>query len=288
MDRKRIWLAAAGIVAVLLIGAGILIWMRGDEEEKGKTDADQRQSGEQVQSTAMYVPYGENSYIMVDQENGVVYTVTMPEEIYDIKGRKITAAELEKGNILTIYGDGIMLESYPGQYPGVTKIEVEKKGDPSDADQYQELIDEIYQEPDPAEHPSLNMEYRTDLAVVSAGASEGGYQWTYEGADGQSHSVTADASHILEWDNLIDLTLDQSTELRLQFSEIPKRIEVTRWPSEFYKKERQEEQNIPEGEKVSAEETKEGYVLKDAEPGYVYLVTGVWDHGRVEYGFLTK
>jgi len=262
--------------------------MRGDEEEKGKTDADQRQSGEQVQSTAMYVPYGENSYIMVDQENGVVYTVTMPEEIYDIKGRKITAAELEKGNILTIYGDGIMLESYPGQYPGVTKIEVEKKGDPSDADQYQELIDEIYQEPDPAEHPSLNMEYRTDLAVVSAGASEGGYQWTYEGADGQSHSVTADASHILEWDNLIDLTLDQSTELRLQFSEIPKRIEVTRWPSEFYKKERQEEQNIPEGEKVSAEETKEGYVLKDAEPGYVYLVTGVWDHGRVEYGFLTK
>ena len=43
---------------------------------------------------------------------GVVYTVTMPEEIYDIKGRKITAAELEKGNILTIYGDGIMSVSY--------------------------------------------------------------------------------------------------------------------------------------------------------------------------------
>lgn len=288
MERKRIWLAAAGVVAVLLIGAGILIWMRGDKEEKGKTETEGRQSGEQVQNTAMYVPYGEDSYIMVDQENGGVYTVTMPEEIYDTKGKKITAAELEKGNILTVYGNGIMLESYPGQYPGVTKIEVEEEGDPSDADQYQELIDEIYQEPDPAEHPSLNMEYRTDLAVVSAGASEGGYQWTYEGADGQSHSVTADASHILEWDNLIDLTLDQSTELRLQFSEIPKRIEVTRWPSEFYKKERQEEQNIPEGEKVSAEETKEGYVLKDAEPGYVYLVTGVWDHGRVEYGFLTK
>ncbi len=220
MERKRIWLAAAGIVAVLLIGAGILIWMRGDEEEKGKTDADQRQSGEQVQSTAMYVPYGENSYIMVDQENGVVYTVTMPEEIYDIKGRKITAAELEKRK----YSDNLWRWNYvgilSGAVSGVTKIEVEKKGDPSDADQYQELIDEIYQEPDPAEHPSLNMEYRTDLAVVSAGASEGGYQWTYEGADGQSHSVTADASHILEWDNLIDLTLDQSAELRLQFSEI--------------------------------------------------------------------
>lgn len=288
MKRKRVWLAAAGIVAVLLIGAGVLVWMRGNEEGTGETGADQPRPGEQVQSIAMYVPYGEDSYIMVDQENGGVYTVTMPEDIYDAEGRKITAAEFEKGNILTIYGDGIMLESYPGQYPGVTKIEVAEKGDPSDADQYQAVIDEIYQEPDPAERPWLNVEYRTDLAVVSANASEGGYQWTYEGEDEQSHSVSADASHILEWDNLIDITLDQPTELKLHFSEIPKEIEVERWPSESYKKERTEGQSIPESEKVSAERAEEDYILKDAEPGYVYLVTGIWENGRIEYGFLTR
>ena len=69
----------------------------------------------EVETVAMYVPYGtEDGYIMVDQDTGAVFTVTMPDEIYDAEGNPISQEDLEKGNILRILGDGIMLESYPG------------------------------------------------------------------------------------------------------------------------------------------------------------------------------
>ena len=48
----------------------------------------------------------------------------MPDTILDENGKQITWQELKRGNLLDIYGDGIMLESYPGQYPGVTRIKV--------------------------------------------------------------------------------------------------------------------------------------------------------------------
>lgn len=51
----------------------------------------------QVENLAMYVPYGdEGGYLMVDQESGSVFTVTMPEEIYDIDGNKIGQEDLER------------------------------------------------------------------------------------------------------------------------------------------------------------------------------------------------
>ena len=48
---------------------------------------------------------------------------TIPAEgIYNKKGKLISDDVLENGDKVKIYGDGIMLESFPGQYPGVTKI----------------------------------------------------------------------------------------------------------------------------------------------------------------------
>ena len=76
-----------------------------------------------------------------------------------------------------------MMQSYPGQYPGVTKIKVMEQGTPADADRYQELIDTIYQEPDPAEPPSLDVNYRTDQAVVTAMTTRGGFHWEYKDKD---------------------------------------------------------------------------------------------------------
>lgn len=240
-------------------------------------------SSEQMENTAMYVPYGDqDGYVMIDQNTGAVFTVTMPEEIYDSEGNRITQSDLKKGNILKITGNGIMLESYPGQYPGVTRIDVEKAGTPSDADQYQEIIDQIWQEPDPSQVPFLNVEYTTDLASVSAAASIGGYEWEYPAEDGAIKQKNAEAPVIVQWPELIDIRTEEPMELNLVFSETPVEVSVLRWPETEKGK-----TEIEEGETVPVQESGEQgrYVLAQAEPGWMYLVKGEWENGYAEYGF---
>lgn len=164
--RNKIVLSGLVVLGIILIAAGITAWKRSSNTEE-------------TPIRAMYIPFEDSGYIMVDQDSGTVFTVTMPEEIYDRDGKKITEKDLNKGNILHIYGDGIMLESYPGQYPGVTKIQVIKEGTPSDADSYQEIVGKLEVKKDPSEIPHLNIEYSTSMAVVSAVTMKGGYSWTY-------------------------------------------------------------------------------------------------------------
>ena len=95
---------------------------------------------------AMYIPGGRDEHLMIDQKNGTIFTVDMPEDIRGKDGKKISQKELKRGNIVAIYGDGIMLESYPGQYPGVSKIKVLKEGKPTDADRYQNVLEQFYPE----------------------------------------------------------------------------------------------------------------------------------------------
>lgn len=286
MGQKKVWAIVAAVVAVILIAVGIFVWKKSsDEDVMGNLSARE----EEIKITAMYVPYGEgeNQYIMVDQNTGAVFKVNMPGEIYDVKGKKVKPENLKKGNILSIYGNGIMLESYPGMYPQVTKIQVEEEGSPSDAEQYQSLVDGIYREPDPAQPPSLNLEYRTDSAVVSSITSEGAYEWNYVDKKGKSNSVIADVSHILAWDDMIDCRLEEATDITLSFSEKPDRIEVKRWTKDM-RKSPGDDSNVPDGEEVSAETNSGDYILKGVEPGFVYLITAHWDTSYMEYGFLTE
>lgn len=236
-----------------------------------------------TENTVMYVPYGDkDGYIMVDQKTGSVFTVTMPEEIYNSDGEKITSDELEKGNILKITGNGIMLESYPGQYPGVSRIDVTEEGEPSDADQYQEIVDQIWQEPDPAQVPYLDIEYSTDLANVTAAATTGGYQWEYPAEDGTMTSIVSDAPVITAWPELNELRIDQPTDLTLWFSEKPKSVTVQRWPEA-----EKGSDSVSEGEAVAVQETEEEskFSVFQAEPGYLYLVKAGWENGYTDYGF---
>lgn len=285
----------AGIITVGMTAVFLAAALGGcgnsENNKTGQTSADSGSVSESIvepeddetENTVMYVPYGdEESYIMVDQNTGAVFTVTPPEDIYDSEGKKISWDDLKKGNILKITGNGIMLESYPGQYPGVSRIDIEKTGSPSDADKYQEIIDQIWQEPDPSQIPSLNIEYTTDLASVSAAASVGGYEWEYPLEDGTMKSVVSDAPFITEWKELNDIRTDQPMDLLLRFSADPVKVTVLRWPQET-----KEKTEISDGETVSVQETEEGenYMIAQAEPGYLYLVTAEWENGYTDYGF---
>lgn len=270
----------AAIAVLFIVIAGIVIWRTNSKPESEESMAT---------NVVMYVTYGDDSYIMIDQENGGIFTITMPNKIYDESGKEIAVNELKKGNILELYGDGIMLNSYPGQYHGVTKVVVKEKGTSTDADQYQDLIDALYQEPNPADRPELNVEYRTELAQVTSAVTSGGYKWSYEDENGETNSETTDSAFILDWSVMNDVTLDvnSSADLTLLFTKEPESITVERYSSDLFGN-RIEGSETPEGEKVDISTSDNGYILKNVVSGYVYRIVGTWENGTVEYGFLTK
>lgn len=294
------------IILILMIVAGIAVWA-GSRSEKGKGengsgDRSGQESGSETPSgssqeetegqdaqgetqvlRAMYIPVGEAGHLMIAQETGAVFTVTMPEEIYDTEGNRIEKEALERGNILDVYGNGIMTMSYPGQYPGVTKIEVAEKGDPADADEYQEIVDQIYQEPDPSEIPYMDVEYKTSQAIVTAAATTGGYEWNYVDENGEGVSKIADSSEIFYWDTLSEMTPDDTTDMELRFSQRPQEVTAQRWPSSAGSS-----GEVPEGETVSVEAEGDGFILRGAEKGYLYQITAKWENGTVTYGFSVK
>ena len=240
----------------------------------------------EVETVAMYVPYGgEDGYIMVDQDTGAVFTVTMPDEIYDAEGNSISQEDLEKGNILRILGDGIMLESYPGQYPGVESIQVEEEGSPSDADQYQAIVDEIYQEPDPSEVPFMNVEYTTSLAQVTASATTGGYEWSYQEENGETRSEIADTAHITAWTEINEINIEEPTDVTLFFSKAPEKVTTLRWPDN--PEEADAESSDGENVKTAPADEQGQFTIESVEPGYRYLIHAEWENGYVEYGFRT-
>lgn len=297
-NRKRNTYVIIGILAAVLIAALLFLYLSARDtkgalenvekvpEETGtdnQTDVFPEHEAEPI--SAMYVTFGEEGgYVFIGEETASVFTASFPEEILDVNGNIIKKEQLINGNVVKIYGNGIMAESYPGQYHGVTKMEVIEEGNPSDADQYKDIIDSIYQEPDPAEPPMLGIEYTTESAVISAGANRGGYEWAYTDKNGESQSVKTDSAHILQWTEMIDVRLENPTDLTLHFSKEPKEVVVVRWSEELKGTESEE---YPEGEEVVVEVVDNKYMLKAVEAGYIYQVTGSWDNGSVEFGFIT-
>ena len=150
-------LAAASFMLVLPGCAG------GSNDSPGKPDAVGNRSADgaseaahgDVVSTAMVAYANGDQVLFVDQETQTPY---IPTEIDDatiiVDGQQTDEEALVAGNIVQVTGNGIMLNSYPGQYPGVTKIQVVAEGSPEDADPYQEILDAYFAQPDASEPAS--------------------------------------------------------------------------------------------------------------------------------------
>lgn len=242
---------------------------------------------------AMYIPFGQNSHIMVDQDSSHVsaniFTVTMPEKIYSYTGERISADQLKRGNILEITGNGEWLLSDPAQYPGVTKIRVIEEGTPQDADQYQNIVDKLYHKPDPSQPPSLQIIYTTKLSVYPEKlaycvfTTRGRYDWSWiaDEASGTRQSSVSDNKHILEWDKVNDAVMGGPEHLKLRFSKEPDSVTAERW--------QESQRGNPGAEPETVEvRQKDGSWYIDAEPGYIYGVYGKWADGTADYGFITK
>lgn len=266
---KIIWIVTLSVLTVICLTS--YLW---------------RKSGEnKAENFAMYVPGRQDAFLMIDQGDEGAFSMTMPEELYDINGNKITVEQLRAGNILKLTGDGIMLVTYPGQYPGVVKAEVVKEGTPADTEPYQEILDEFCPEPDPAEPPGLHAEYTYRRAATGVSIARGSYRWSYEDKEGNPQTAGTEMGHVLQWDVITEIEAKRNLKLKLIFSETPMKAETCCWPLEVMEK---DSGNTPEAEEVPLEKSGEDFIIPKAKKGYVYEVTGIWERGEVSYGFVIK
>lgn len=261
-------------------------------EQPGSQDPAPQESGQNdVVSTAMVVYNDGGTVLFVDQDTGSLYYPTlMDDAIIGLDGDDLDADELAVGNIVRVTGNGIMLESYPGQYPGITKVEVLEQGAPADADQYAELIEQVVVAPDPAEVPSAYVEYTTDLAQTSVMLEAYDYDWVVPGdgnanVDERELDGDIDNAQGVLVEGVADARISAPVEALIGFSVAPLNVVVERTPLVSTDKPAVDP-NV-EDEPVAATLQSDGTVTFTMEPGYVYEVDADFTQGEASYAFYT-
>lgn len=267
----------------------------------GSASVDRNEQGDSTdmfESTAMVVAGANGSLLFIDQDNGTPYvpTAIADAQVIGLSGEVIVPAELASGNVVRVTGNGIMLESYPGQYPGISKIEVLEEGSPEDAAQYDELIAQVFPEKDPSEPAQCTFTYRTDLAVVSLAPVQNGWTWTVTDADGTGQTAIADVPHPAQLvrDELPDAVISAATDATAGFDMLPSAATVTRWSEdeiaaavEAHGSEQEIDPAALSEEQVDAT-VENGELTFTIEPGWRYRIEATFDAGTVAYVFTTR
>ena len=285
MSKKAKLIVGIGVallILIVLVAAGIRNhFMQDEPADKPKAD-----SGYTMQ--AVYLKKEDGNNIFVELENDMPFTGKIPqEELYDENGEKITEQDLNNGDVLNIYGNGIMAQSYPGQYNGISKIERTEQENQEYIEEYSHFLDEFFVEKEPSQRPELNVCYTDDLAAVTVMIPEAlGYTWTYE-ENGESNTITTDAPHILQTNPTEVTKLSEPMKMELMFDVKPESVQILSWEDSLLGQYQDSADQIPDGTPVEVQENEEGNPEFTAQPGCVYLVQGQWENGTADYGFWT-
>lgn len=235
---------------------------------------------------AVYLEKEDGDGIFVNLTAEYLFTGTIPEgELYDEAGGEITEQDLNSGDVVNIYGNGIMAESYPAQYHGITKIERTEQANQTYIQEYGHYLDELFIEKDPSRLPYLNVCYSDELVSAAVMIPEAlSCTWTYE-ENGESRTITTDAPHILQTEPTEVTKLSEPLKMELQFDEKPESVQLFSWNDSLLGQYRDSTEQIPEGTPVEVQENENGNPEFTAQPGCVYLVQGQWENGTVDYGF---
>ena len=285
MSKKAKLIVGIGVallILIVLVAAGIRNhFMQDEPADKPKAD-----SGYTMQ--AVYLKKEDGNNIFVELENDMPFTGKIPqEELYDENGEKITEQDLNNGDVLNIYGNGIMAQSYPGQYNGISKIERTEQENQEYIEEYSHFLDEFFVEKEPSQRPELNVCYTDDLAAVTVMIPEAlGYTWTYE-ENGESNTITTDAPHILQTNPTEVTKLSEPMKMELMFDAKPESVQILSWEDSLLGQYQDSANQIPDGTPVEVQENEKGNPEFTAQPGCVYLVQGQWENGTADYGFWT-
>lgn len=255
-----------------------------ENPSKGKDSAKARISENEKVVEGMLLTFGEEGMLFIEPETESPFYVYIPEDnIFDENGEKLGLEDMGDGDIFAFYGEGIVMESYPAQYPAITEVRRIQDGDAQDTEPYKDILAQIYQEPDPSEIPFMNVENRRMDSVVTVMTEPLGYEWSYETANGEKESIIACGTHVLDMKETEPIRLDEETaDIKLFFSKSPKSVKVRRWDKGM----KAEDAGEGEGQKVDLE--KKEAVLRNARKDSVYEVTAEWEQGTVTYGFVVE
>lgn len=278
-------LMAVCLTAALIAGCG---------QKAGRENT--QTTGNQSAAQHCILLAGKNgTWLLADRDNGTVFTTSIPNDLKDNDGKKITSENLKAGDYVDVYGDGIMLESYPGQYPGVSKMVVTGEGTADEVKQYQDVIDMVFAEPDTSTAPTVGVVYSSSLGqTMSLMSGPGNSTWTAPSGDSETDSsedntVTACGSAVMQWENLEKMSMDAGkTDFTISCDLTPTKVTVRRWNSDKYPASADDDLDAL-AEEVNVEKSADGeFVVRDVEPGYVYEVTVSWEYGDAQYGFMTS
>ena len=283
MSKKTKLIVGTGVALLVLIILAVVgirnYFMRDESSDKAWKD-----SGNIMQ--AVYLKKENGNNIFVSLENDMPFTGKIPqEELYDEEGKKITEQDLNNGDVLDIYGNGIMAQSYPAQYHGITKIERTEQSNQKYIQEYGHYLDEIFIKKDSSQLPYLNVCYTDELASVAVMIPEAlSCTWTYE-ENGESRTITTDAPHVLQTEPTEVTKLSEPMTMELEFDEKPESVQILSWDDSLLEQYQDSAAEIPEGTPVEVQENEKGNTEFTAQPGCVYLVQGQWENGTVDYGF---
>lgn len=245
--------------------------------------------GEEV-STAMVAYANGDEVLLVDQKTQAPYIPTNIDNATIIySGQEIDEDDLVAGNIVQVTGNGIMLESYPGQYPGITKVEVVEQGSPADAEQYADIVDTVFAAPDQSQVPVGNLDYKTSQAQVSVMLNPYGYEWSFDQPDGTPDQVAQDGD-ILNADGSVldgvpDARISGAVDAFAAFSVNPTSVEIERAALTS-----QSPASVADGtddQDVTCTVGEDGAVAFTMEPGYLYRINATFPQGDADYAFYT-
>ena len=236
---------------------------------------------------AVYLEKEDGNSIFVNLTEEYPFDGNIPEgELYDEDGEKITQEDLNSGDVLNIWGNGVIAESYPAQYNGITKMERTEQSNQEYIDRYGYYLEELFVEKDPSELPYLNVCYRDELADAAVMIPDPlSYTWTYTDESGESRTVTTDGAHVLHTEPVEVKKISDPMTMELYFDEVPESVELLVWDDTLLGQYQDSADQIPEGTAVEVTKNGKGNLEFNAQPGSVYLVQGQWDQGTVEYGF---
>ena len=241
------------------------------------------------ESEALVIASDEAGLLFVDTETETPYTPgdLAQARIVNADGEEISASDLARGNLVRVVGNGIMLESYPAQYPGISEVEVLKTGSAADADPYNELVAQVRPTKDPAEPPYAALSYRTDDAAVTVALTLVSSTWQ----DGEDATGERPAPAVaLAPDALADARIPHALEATVELDTPATAVRAVRWNESDLARAAEAsggytalEENQPSEE--VAVSTADGAASLTIEPGWRYALTAEFTDGEATYAF---
>lgn len=243
--------------------------------------------GEASQAIVLHVEDG--TALFADKDNQGVYVPGLPtDQIFGLDGDVISVDQLKPGNIVEVIGNGIMLESYPGQYPGITRIVVLEEGTPDNIAPYEEVIGQVFAESDPYAVALGHVSYLTDQANVSVMLNPVSSTWdTADGFRAVVDGVAIDSDGIV-LEGVSDARIANAEKATVGFDKPLTDIQITVEPiTKTADGKMQVATDAKDLQPVGVEQTGEKEATFTMEPGNLYTINGFFDGGNATYVFYT-